>query len=383
MTGELRGAPYEIRVPADWNGTLVVYAHGYRDKADHPGEVDNRTADAFVAPPFEEALLAAGYALAGSAYRDNGWAVAKGIADTNRLVEHFRREIGRPDTTILVGFSMGSVIAFEAIERFPDIYDGAIPSCAVGAGAPRAFDGTMAISAAYTAVFRWPATWGAPGDVRDDLDFETEVLPLLIAQATAPGGAARFEFIRRLVGVPSGPEWPFTDFFFLTEGRAELERRAGGPVVQNLDHTYALGAADRAALVAMGLTDAQIDGWIAAANGTRFAAPNKSRHYVKRYADYDGRLRRPVLTFHTVVDALVPPSHIAAYNQTVTGQGRQEFVVNAWTSGQGHCQFTPAQALTVVNAMNGWIATGSRPDPASFPADQGFVAFTPPPWPQP
>src|SRR5829696_8077865 len=45
LSGELHGAPYRIRVPANWNGTLLVFAHGYRDKADHPGEIDNRSAD--------------------------------------------------------------------------------------------------------------------------------------------------------------------------------------------------------------------------------------------------------------------------------------------------------------------------------------------------
>src|SRR5687768_4848703 len=45
LSGELHGAPYRIRVPENWNGTLLVFAHGYRDKADHPGEIDNRTAD--------------------------------------------------------------------------------------------------------------------------------------------------------------------------------------------------------------------------------------------------------------------------------------------------------------------------------------------------
>ena len=46
LTGELGGAPYTIKVPTNWNGTLVVFAHGYRDKADHPGEVDDRSAPA-------------------------------------------------------------------------------------------------------------------------------------------------------------------------------------------------------------------------------------------------------------------------------------------------------------------------------------------------
>ena len=44
VSGELHGAPYRIIVPANWNGTLIVYAHGYRDKANHPGEVDDRSA---------------------------------------------------------------------------------------------------------------------------------------------------------------------------------------------------------------------------------------------------------------------------------------------------------------------------------------------------
>jgi len=75
LSGELHGAPYRIRVPAVWNGTLLVFAHGYRDKADHPGEVDNRNADVAPSAALEPALLAQGYALAGSAYRDNGWEV--------------------------------------------------------------------------------------------------------------------------------------------------------------------------------------------------------------------------------------------------------------------------------------------------------------------
>ena len=29
MSGEIKGAPYIIRVPENWNGTLLVYAPGY------------------------------------------------------------------------------------------------------------------------------------------------------------------------------------------------------------------------------------------------------------------------------------------------------------------------------------------------------------------
>lgn len=381
LTGELQGAPYEIRVPAEWNGTLVVYAHGYSDAADHPGEVENRTPQAFVDDTVEEVLLEAGYGLAGSAYASNGWAVADGIHDTKQLVNHFRSVAGNPVRVILVGFSMGSVVAFESIERFSGIYDGAIPACAVGAGAPRAFDGTLAVAAAYDAVFGWPETWGSPGDVRDDLDFETDVLPTLLAELSAPSGLAGFEFIKRATGVPDGPEWPFSIFFFTTEGRAELERRAGGPVVQNLDHTYSLTSEDRAALAALGADAGTVDAWLAALDDIRFSAPNASRHYVEKYADYTGTLRRPVLTLHTQVDALVPPAHISAYADTVATAGSTAMFAEAWTSGIGHCNFTPEQLLAAVDAVDAWIASGVKP--VAFPAELGFIEFDPPDWPQP
>ena len=381
LSGELNGVAYEIRVPADWNGTLVMYAHGYRDAADHPGEPDVRTADAFVNDAVEQAMLAAGYAVAGSAYASNGWAVGDGIQDTKALVNYFTAVVGKPDTTLLTGFSMGSLVAFESMEHFGGVYDGAMPSCAVGAGAPRAFDGTMAIASAYAAVFGWPATWGTPSDVRDDLDFDSEVLPVLFSQLTAPGGAAKFEFIRLVTGVPRGPEWPAAIFFFTTEGRAELERRAGGPVVQNLDHNYTVSSADRAYLAGLGITGTQVDGYIATMMASRVGAVPSSRHYLEQYADYTGKIKSPVLTLDTTVDALVPAAHISAYNATVAAAGRSDLLANAWTSGVGHCNFTAQQLVTAVQALEHWVQTGERPGPV--PASQGFVTFTPPPWPQP
>ena len=51
------GAGYRIEVPANWNGRLVMYAHGYRG----PGEVLTPSV-----PHFRRALIEAGYAWAAS-----------------------------------------------------------------------------------------------------------------------------------------------------------------------------------------------------------------------------------------------------------------------------------------------------------------------------
>jgi len=60
LTGTIGTAAYKIEIPANWNGTLVLYSHGYRS----PGS-PNPASD--VGDPVTGAwLLGQGYALAGS-----------------------------------------------------------------------------------------------------------------------------------------------------------------------------------------------------------------------------------------------------------------------------------------------------------------------------
>jgi pimeloyl-ACP methyl ester carboxylesterase len=388
LEGTLNGAPYKIRVPVEWNGTLLVYAHGYSDKADHPGETDNRRADA--APGgtlFEDVLLSQGYAVAGSAYLDTGWAVREGIADTLALVSFFKGRVGEPQRTILWGFSLGSVVALKSAEEFPNVYDGVIAACGLGAGTTRNWDGAGALALAYDATLGWPAAWGTAGDVRDNLDFETEVVPVLRSQVLNQMNFGRFEFIRLVNGLPAqdfytGSNWLFTDFYFATEARAELERRAGGPVVQNLNHTYTLTDEQKAYLGSLGV---DAEALLAAMNARRnIAAPASARRYLENYADYAGNILNPVLTIHTVVDGLVVPANESVYRATVEAAGRQANLVQVYTNGVGHCRFTPEQLLLAVQAMESWLETDALPSSEFFPADFGFVPdFVPPPWPLP
>lgn len=388
VEGVQAGAPYKIRVPDNWNGTLLVYAHGYRDRADHAGETDNRQADA--APGgelFEALLLAQGYGLAGSAYRNNGWAVKEGIKDTRALTKLFRDRFGKPARTILWGFSLGSIITFESIERYENLYDAAIAACAVGAGTPRAIDRGADLAVAYDVTFGWPAIWGTPGDVRDDLNFETDVAPILFAQVINPANFGYFEFIRLVNRLPeeqfyTGANWLFTDFFFNTEGRAELERRAGGPVVQNLDHNYSLTQDEQAYLGTLGVNANVL---LTDMNARKTIRAKKSaRRYAERYATYTGKIERPVLTLHTTVDGLVTVDNEFLYRETVQSAGREAFLLQMYTESVGHCTFTPEQLVSSVKAMESWLSTQTRPGPAFFPEALGFVPdFEPPAWPHP
>ena len=85
---------YKIRVPDNWNGVLILYAHWYYLGPPPP--------EAEAAPGgMEDILLLHGYALAGSAFRGSGWQVKEGtqhlgegtdrIGRRNRRDRRFRR----------------------------------------------------------------------------------------------------------------------------------------------------------------------------------------------------------------------------------------------------------------------------------------------------
>lgn len=396
LSGELHGAPYRIRVPENWNGTLLVFAHGYRDKADHPGEIDNRNADIAPSAALEAPLLAQGFALAGTAFKDNGWAIGDAILDAKNLAVFFRGEIAKPDHTIFWAASVGTVAALKSMEQFNGVFDGSLCLCAVGAGATRIWDNGLALYLAYDVVFGVPPLWGTVGEVRNDLDFETEVAAKLVPEISNIANFPKFEFIRLVAGTPGRgitpppppqffPTWVLTDMFFLTEARSELQRRAGGPYVQNLDQSYSLSAAERTYLMGLGVPGAVIDGWLAAMNARRdIQADTSARNYVRNNTDYNGKIRNPVLTMHTIVDPLVTVTNENAYAATVSAQNREELLFQTFTSGIGHCNFTGPQILTAVGAIDAWVRTGTPPTPASFPAALGFVpGFVPPPMLQP
>ncbi|HSE30731.1 MAG TPA: hypothetical protein VLA93_04050 [Pyrinomonadaceae bacterium] len=396
LSGELNGAPYRIRVPAVWNGTLLVFAHGYRDKADHPGEIDNRNADIAPNAALEAPLLAQGYALAGSAWRDNGWEIEGAIQDTKDLAVLFRSLVGQPDRTIFWGASLGTIVGFESMERFGGVYDGALCLCTAGASSTRVWDSGVALYLAYDVLFGVPPSWGTVGEVRNDIDFDTEVLAKLAPEISNPANFPKWEFIRLVAQNPGRglipppppaffPGWVLTDMFFLTEARSELQRRAGGPYVQNANQAYSLTAAERVYLNGIGVPSPVIDGWLAQMNArTNIIAPPAPRNYLEHYATFTGKIKKPVLTLHTKIDPLLVVANESAYNETIAAAGRSDLLFQTFTNGIGHCNLTGPQILTAVSAIDNWVRNGVKPTAASFPAALGFdSAFVPPPFPQP
>src|SRR5579863_1030172 len=85
------GALWKARIPVKWNGTLLLFSHGYSPTLRPPE----------LAPPqLEDWLLAHGYALAASAYSQPGWALAEAVPDQLATLDAFRSQVARPQRTI-------------------------------------------------------------------------------------------------------------------------------------------------------------------------------------------------------------------------------------------------------------------------------------------
>src|SRR5260370_34194646 len=121
------GATYVIEVPANWNGTLFLYSHGYVA----PGKANPATDFAITDPATPAFMLAKGFALAGSSYATTGWAVEQALPDQIAVLDIFNKAGGTPRRHIAWGHSLGGMITAGLIQRYPDRFDAALPMCGV------------------------------------------------------------------------------------------------------------------------------------------------------------------------------------------------------------------------------------------------------------
>ena len=390
LEGTLHDAAYRIRVPANWNCTLLVYAHGYPQQPVLNPDV------AFLA---EEQLLEQGYALAASGFRGAGYNVQEAVQDTKHLTDYFKQVVGKPDHTVLYGVSMGGIVTLLSMEKYPGTYDAGIPMCGVNGGITRSMSSKFTVALAYDAAFGWLDSWGTVDDVRDDIEFYGDVWFAKVYDEffvpAYPANFARWEFIRLVGDMPLGgyysypgpvsmPPGAIAMMYFATAQRAELEVRAGGRISANVGYVYSLSDAERAYLLGLDPT-LDIDGMLAEMNAmTDTAGDPWAMAYLRRYGEYSGRVHGPVLMAHNVEDPISPAEGVTEYANLVASVGKQDLLTRVYSGLPGHCNFTEDQVLTLFAAMDDWLATGVAPTPDAFPEALDFVhGFEPGPWPQP
>jgi pimeloyl-ACP methyl ester carboxylesterase len=380
-------AAFLIEIPVDWNGTLVLYSHGYVA----PGDA-NPARD--VGDPATRAfLLDNHYALAGSAYASTGWAVKDALHDQIALLDHFTSVYGKPARTIAWGHSLGGMITAGLVQRHPERFAGALPMCGVLAGGVGVWNSALDGEFVFKTLLApdQPLDLVRIGNPRANVALAQQILQ---AAQASPQGRARLALAAAVGDLPgwfdpATPEpaandfdareqnqfvWDQNpDFVFSFALRAELEARAGGNPSWNTDVDYGKlleRSIDRDEVRALyrtaGLDLEQDLATLEAA--PRIAANPAAVEYLAENIVFNGDLGGvPVLTMHTKGDGLVVNQAEQAYASIVEDRAllRQVFVDRA-----GHCTFTPAETVAAFDALVRRIDTGvwSRVNPAQLNA---------------
>jgi hypothetical protein len=71
-----------------------------------------------------------------------------------------------------------------------------------------------------------------------------------------------------------------------------------------------------------------------------------------------GRLQVPELNLHTISDQLVPVQQESVYGRVVSGAGAGRLLRQAYVARQSHCNFTPAELVAGVLAIQHRVETG-------------------------
>ncbi len=394
QTGRLAdGAFYSIDQPDKWNGTLLLWSHGYA-----PGQVGPEVPT--TPPGLQNTLLARGYALAASGYAQPGWALATAPQDQLGALAAYTAAFGHPHRVIAWGASMGGLVTVELAERHAASINGALAACGSVVGGlgmmNMALDGAFAFAtlAAPQAGLRLVHT----GDDRANGQLVRQAVQA--AQAT-PEGRARIALAATLGGMPgwTEPAAPkpsaanpqaeevqqaasFVFGIFLP--RAGQEQLAGGVFSWNtgIDYAAQLGRSGRRAYVEALYSAAHLslDADLAKlAAAPRIAADTAAVDYMRANYTATGALGVPMLTIHTIGDGLTSPSLERGYADMAAQAGRSALLQELFVDRAGHCTFSDAEYLSALSALERRLETGRwNTAPAQPPATR-FIDYQPPP----
>ena len=246
------GATWIADVPAQWNGTLLLYSHGYGPltAADAPD------------PTTQQALLRMGYALAGSSYDPHGswWALGSAVRDQFETLATVKQTVLPAATKKVYAFgtSMGGLISALEDQGSAGRLDGALTTCGIVAGANNLnqyqLDGEYALNELLAPSQNIQLTNFVDGPAQGFADSASSAGKLLAAAQAAQGtpqGRARLALVSAFLNVSpwGGPTIPgmydyvgqeqgqYADYFtsgpfnaltFIVEGRDQIEAAAGG-----------------------------------------------------------------------------------------------------------------------------------------------------------
>ena len=363
-TGTLGGAGYRIEVPKNWNGMLVLYAHGYAGTG----------VDLVVnAPSIRRYLLDNGYAWAASSYSKNYYDVRAGVEDTNALALGFAkiasdngRTLAAPTKLYITGHSMGGHITAAAIEdeayataKNKIKYHGAVPMCGV-VGDTELFNYFGNYQAAAQTLAGLPG-YGLSSFADIATLVRTSMFTTFSTVPTAQGLKLR-EIVKNL----TGGERPIFNEGYGNSGLQNVvwSTFGGDGTISGILTTSVLDthryvyqqdnditlSADEASL------NASVPRW------TEVAGANRLRTDGLRWIPkVNGEFKIPVVTIHTLGDLYVPWHMEQTYRSRTAAKGNGDWLVQRAIRAPSHCDFTVVEQVNAFKDMVAWVESGTKP----------------------
>ncbi|KUN76376.1 alpha/beta hydrolase family protein [Streptomyces griseoruber] len=408
------GATYLMDVPTDWNGTVLLFSHGYAAGPANPAQdaPDDAT---------KALLLQQGYALIGSSYATTGWAVTDAVPDQLATLTTFTERFGAASRTIAWGRSYGGLVTTALAERAPQRIDGSLSLCGLVHGGVANWNNTL------DPVFALKTLLAPDSDLplvdlpdqRTATAAATVLTAAVDAAQTTARGRARIALAAALHNIPvwnqptqvrpAATDWDaqqanqYTAVRGLLNAgfnrRQEAEARAGGNMTWNTGVDYARLLARSS--VRKEVTELYKEAGLslrtdlAALNrAPRIGADPDAVAWMSRTSSFTGKLTKPQFSVHTIGDALVPVQTESALRRAVTAAGSSALLRQAYTDNAGHCTFSAAEQLAALHTLEDRLTTGrwpatdagalnSRAVAADSTTPARYTAYRPAPYPRP
>ncbi len=354
------GAYYAIAVPDDWNGGLVVHAHGGPDLGDASDPVRS-------VEDLERwsVMVQEGYAWAGSSYRRGGYGVRMAVADTEAVREIFVDEFGEPRVTFAHGQSWGGNVAARLVELHGEAYDGALLTNGVLAGGSRGYDYRVDLRVVYQYYChnhprptepQYPLWMG----LREGSTMTTTGLRARLQECTGYQSAPSDRTLLQqrdlddIVAVTGIPEQNLESHLrFATFTFRDIVQRVGGRNPFGNQAVHYSGSHDDKVL------NAGVE---------RFAPAPGARRDLSWDSDLTGEVDLPVLTMHAIDDPTAFVEHESAYRASLRGAGSADRLLQVFTREAEHSRLSSSEYAAAIAALSTWVATGVRPTPSGVAA---------------
>lgn len=323
-------------LPAQWNGSLVVYAHGFV-----PTLLPLSLPAEYV--QFSTLAKSAHFAFATTSYPSNGMCIPEALSDLQDLVAEFRQQYPQTQKVFLIGASMGGLIAAQAAEEHPETFDGVLAMCGVY--------GSYPVEAGHISDFRIVFDYFFPGVLPGDarsvplslmVQWQDLYMPNLMTTFTDPANSEKVRQLLTVTKLPVDKTDPASVVSAMIQVLAmqvfateDVKSRLGGYPYGNSRKWYCGSDNDR-----------NLNAGV-----QRFPVDYAAVRAANSHFGTTGRLKMPLVSLHGTGDNLVPITQQRLYRHKIICAHTSALYHGISVQSYGHCRFAEQDLLSAFSLL--------------------------------